>query len=57
MTSVPDLITEAMRRRLSLARLAAGTVLSLTWATLHLWDYPGPGQRQPRKRDAPPGAR
>ena len=58
MMSVPDLIIDAKRPRLGLAwwEAAAARALSLTWATIRLWDYPTlPREQQPSARNAPPG--
>jgi hypothetical protein len=53
MMSVPDLIIDARRPRLGLAwwEAVAARALSLTWATIRLWDYPN------RPREQPPSTR
>jgi hypothetical protein len=58
MMPVPDLLIDARRPRLGLAwwEAAAARALSLTWATIRLWDYPNrPREQQPSARNAPPG--
>jgi hypothetical protein len=58
MRSVPDLIIDARLPRLGVAwwEAAAARALSLTWATIRLWDYPTlPREQQPSARKAPPG--
>jgi hypothetical protein len=59
MMSVPDLIINAKRlSRLGVAWWDAATArtLSLTWATIRLWDYPNlPREQPPSTRNAPPG--
>jgi hypothetical protein len=58
MMSVPNLIIDARLPRLGLAwwEAAAAQALSLTWATIRLWDYPNlPREQPPSARNAPPG--
>jgi hypothetical protein len=58
MMSVPDLIIDARLPRLGVAwwEAAAARALSLTWATIRLWDYPTlPREQQPSAHKAPPG--
>ena len=58
MMSVPDPIVDARLPRLGLAWWEAVTAqaLSLTWATIRLWDYPNlPREQPPSARNAPPG--
>ena len=55
---VPDPIIDARQPRLGFAwwDAAAARALSLTWATIRLWDYPNlPREQQPSTRNAPPG--
>ena len=56
--SVPNPIIDVRRPRLGLAwwETVAARALSLTWATIRLWDYPNlPRKQQPSARNAPPG--
>jgi hypothetical protein len=58
MMSMPDLLLDARRPRLGIAWWEAATVraLSLTWATIRLWDYPNrPREQQPSTRNTRPG--
>jgi hypothetical protein len=58
MMSMPDLLLDARRPRLGIAWWEAATVraLSLTWATIRLWDYPNrPREQQPSPRNPRPG--
>jgi hypothetical protein len=55
MMSVPDLIIDVTLSRLGLAWWDAATArtLSLTWATIRLWDYPNlPREQPPSARNA-----
>jgi hypothetical protein len=57
MMSVPNLIIDARLPRLGRAWWDAATAraLSLTWATIRLWDYPSlPREQPPSARRAPP---
>jgi hypothetical protein len=56
--SVPDLLIDARRPRLGVAWWEAATAraLSLTWATIRLWDYPNrPREQQSSTRNTRPG--
>ena len=55
--SMPSPIIDAMLPRLGLAWWGAATArsLSLTWATLRLWNYPNLPQKQPGTRAASSG--
>jgi hypothetical protein len=58
MMSVPNLLIDARLPRLGVAwwEAAAAQALSLTWATIRLWDYPNlPREQPPSARNAPPG--
>jgi hypothetical protein len=58
MMSLPDLLLDARRPRLGIAWWEAVTTqtLSLTWATIRLWDYPNlPREQQPSTRNTRPG--
>ena len=58
MMSMPDLLLDARRPRLGIAWWEAATVraLSLTWATIRLWDYPNrPREQQSSTRNTRPG--
>jgi hypothetical protein len=57
MRSVPNLLLDARLPRLGVAwwEAAAAQALSLTWATIRLWDYPTPPREQrPSARNALP---
>jgi hypothetical protein len=56
MMSMPDLLLDASLPRLGHAwwEAAMAQILVLTWATIHLWDYPNlPQEQRPSTRNAP----
>jgi hypothetical protein len=55
--SMPNLLLDARLPRLGVAwwEAAAAQALSLTWATIRLWDYPNlPQEQRPSTRNALP---